>query len=52
MYPFALEAEKDRDDFYSVNFGRLKISQINILVGLNIKLRANFTNLFHSFVVT
>lgn len=51
MYPFALEAEKDRDDFYSVNFFDL-ISQINILVGLNIKLRANFTNLFHSFVVT
>lgn len=49
MYPFALEAEKDRDDFYSVNFGPLKISQINILVGLNIKqeriLQTFFTHL-------
>lgn len=28
MYPFALEAEKDRDDFYSVNFFDLKFHKL------------------------
>lgn len=39
MYPFALEAESTKIE--TILFGeflRLKISQINILVGLNIKL--------------